>query len=153
MRIEIEEALYRVDALSPDRLGEIGTALLAAGVDSPVVRELAWLAPDTTWRDAGDVFDRVLAELGRPVLSRTDAAYLLAMDAASDIVQRRVSPYDGAARIAYGPFQAAGQPDDLAPFYYWADEWEDHPEYRAQCEADILRVAADFLSSYDVRPT
>ena len=153
MRIDTEEALYRIGALAPGRLGDIGTALLAAGADSPAVRELAWLSLDATWRDVGDLFDRVLSDLGRPALSEHAAAFRLAKDAASDIVNGLATPYEGAARIAYGPFQAAGQPDELAPFYYWADEWEDHPEYRSECEADILRVAAEFLTASDVRPT
>jgi hypothetical protein len=40
-------------------------------------------------------------------------------------------------------------PDDLAPFYYWADEWEDHPEYREACEADIRRAAEEWLATHN----
>lgn len=56
-----------------------------------------------------------------------------------------VTPYEGAAQIAYGAYHAAGQPEDLRGFYLWADEWEDHPEYRTACDDAIRREAADFL--------
>ena len=150
MTFETAEALYRLGQLAPEQLGDVGVALLAAGADTPAVRELAGLDRHATWRDANDVFDRVLVELGRPALTERAAAYVIAIEAARDIVAGRVAPYDGAARIAYHAYHAAGQPDDLAGFFYWADEWEDHPEYRAACEADITRAAKEFLVEHRV---
>jgi hypothetical protein len=73
------------------------------------------------------------------------AAYRIADDAARDIVATRVSPYDGAAGIAYVAYHAAGMPADLGPFYYWADEWEDHPEYREAGDRDIIANARAYL--------
>jgi hypothetical protein len=116
-------------------------------MDSPAVRELAGCPTDATWRDVGDLFDRVLVELGRPPLGEREAAYRLAEHAARAIVAGAVTPYEGAAQIAYGAYHAAGEPDDLMRFHYWADEWEDHPEYRPACEADICREAATFLAA------
>jgi hypothetical protein len=145
MRITLAEALYQLRALPPEVLGDVGVTLLAAGSDTPAVRELAALDSRTTWTDVGLLFDRVLAELGRSRLTDREAAYCVAAEAAQDIVEGRVSPYEGAACIAYTAYHAAGQPEDLAGFYYWADEWEDHPEYRDACEADIRRHAAAFV--------
>ena len=148
MQIELAQALYQLRALPPERLGDVGVTLLAAGADTPAVRELAALDTNTTWDGVGSLFDRVLAELGRSRLTDREAAYVVATAAAKDIVSGSASPYEGAARIAYAAYHAAGQPDELAPFYYWADEWEDHPEYRDACEADIRRHAATFLAGH-----
>jgi hypothetical protein len=148
MEFELAEALYHLRELAPDRLGDIGVGLLTAGADSPAVRELAALDAQATWSTVGPLFDRVIAELGRPRLTDRQAAYVVALHAARDIVKGRATPYEGAARIAYQAYHAAGQPDDLRPFYYRADEWEDHPEYRAACEADIRRLAAAFAADH-----
>lgn len=147
MHLGVAEALYRLGKLAPERLGELGVGLLAADMDTPAVRELAGCPADATWRDVGDLFDRVLREVDRPPLSEHEAAYQLAEHAARAIVTGTVTPYEGAAQIAYGAYHAAGQPDDLARFHYWADEWEDHPEYRAACEIDIRREAATLLAA------
>jgi hypothetical protein len=148
VQIELAEALYRLRALSPEHLGDIGVALLSAGADSPAVRELAALDTRATWADVGVLFDRVLAELGRSELTDRHAAYVIAVHAARDIVAGSVTPYEGAARIAYQAYHAAGQPEDLRSFCYWAAEWEDHPEYRDACEADIRQRAAVFLGDH-----
>jgi hypothetical protein len=67
--------------------------------------------------------------------------------ALDEVCAGTLTPYEGAARIAYGPYQAADMPDDLTPFYYWADEWEDHPEFREACEVDIRRAAEEWLAA------
>jgi hypothetical protein len=145
MTIEIAEALYYLDELPPESLGDLGVSLLEADLDTPAVRELAGLGRDATWRDVGDLFKRVLTELGRRPLTTAQAAYRIAESAARDIVAGRVSPYEGAAKIAYTAYHPAGMPDDLGPFYYWADEWEDNPEHREACERDIVANARAFL--------
>jgi hypothetical protein len=64
MTFEIAEALYYLNELRPETLGDLGVSLLDSDVDTPAIRELAGLGCDTTWRDVGDLFERVLAELG-----------------------------------------------------------------------------------------
>jgi len=150
MTIELAQALYRLGRLPPDTLGALGVELLTSGIDSPGVRELAWLSESATWAEVGKLFDRVLEELGKAPISERAAAYVVAEVAARDIVAGRTTPYEGAARIAYTSWHAAGMPDELTGFYFWADEWEDHPEYRDACEQDIRREAQLFLASRGV---
>lgn len=53
MQLEIAEALYQLKHLPPERLGGVGVALLAAGRDTPAVRELAGTPADATWAEVG----------------------------------------------------------------------------------------------------
>jgi hypothetical protein len=148
MQLQVAEALYYLGHLPPERVGAVGAALLSDGHDTPAIRELAGVSGRATWRELGDLFDRVLGDLGRSPLTDRDAAYQLAKCAAHAITTGEVTPYEGAAQIAYACYHAAGQPEDLRGFYYWADEWEDHPEYRAACEKDIQREAEEFLQRH-----
>lgn len=61
MQFELAEALYRLGELAPERLGEVGVALLESGRDAPAVRQLAGLDTSATWREVDDLFDRVLS--------------------------------------------------------------------------------------------
>lgn len=144
MQIELAEALYYIGHLPPEHLGDVGVALLTSGRDTPAVRELAWLSKNATWREVGNLFERVLAELERRPLTASEAAYRVAELAANAIVANQVTPYEGATQIGVA-YQAAGQPEDLRAFYYWADEWRDHPEYRDACDTDIRNEAVALL--------
>jgi hypothetical protein len=42
-------------------------------------------------------------------------------------------------------------PDGLTGFYAWADEWEDHPEYRQACERDLREEDVAFLATRGAR--
>jgi len=153
MDVRLAAALFRLNALRPEQLGDVGVALISAGHDTPAVVELAGLDHSATWREVGDVFERALREVHIEVPSERDAAYLVAVLAAEDIVSGRLTPYEGAARIAYLAYHAASQSEDLSPFYYWADEWEDHPEFRVECENNISAEAEVFLSNHRARST
>ena len=151
--IEIAEALFRLGHLAPETLGDIGVDLLEKGADTQAIRELAALDRSVTWRDVGDLFERVLEDLGRKPLTEREAAYVVAEAVAADIVAGRIAPYEGSARIGYWTWREAGMPDELTGFYYWADEWEDHPEYREACERDIVNEARAFLANRGARGT
>lgn len=97
MKFELAEALYRLGQLGPEKLGDVGVALLESGDDTPAVRQLAGLDASATWRDVEDLFDRVLTELSRRPVTEIEAAYVVAEAAAMDIVAGRVTPYEGAA--------------------------------------------------------
>lgn len=85
----------------------------------------------------------MLKELGRQPILPEEAGWRITHHIAGQIVRGELPPYPGAAQIASRVYHAAGRPSYADPFYYWADEWEDHPEYRESCEADIRAAAAE----------
>src|SRR5437867_5941617 len=95
MNVDLAHALYAIGRLPGESLPELASELLSKGIDTSAVRELAGLRRPTV-RDAGPVFERVLADLGRPTMPVTMAAQVIAVDLARRVVAGEMSPRDAA---------------------------------------------------------
>lgn len=90
----------------------------------------------------------LLAELGLPEWDANDAAQLVALDAATELVRGRVAPYRGAQRMV-----RVGREVDpgmttlpwLRPLADLLDEWDEAPEKRAAIERQMLESARRLL--------
>ncbi len=144
MDIEVSQALYTFKRLPGEQLPEIATDLLAQGVDSAAIRELAGLY-EPTLRDAASLFERVLADLGRPPLTTEQAAEIVARDLARRIVTGELQPRDAAGRGS-SLCPDAGYPEVLTRFLALADDYECYPEQSASIDADVVSYAKQLLA-------
>jgi hypothetical protein len=94
------------------------------------------------------LFDRALAELGVPIPTRRDAVKQLARATAADVVDERVSPYEGAKYIwKLTLLLADGHMPELDPFIYAASEWEDRPADRSAFDSAIVQEAKELIDA------
>ena len=84
--------------ISAAALPQIGLGVLASGVDSPSLRQLAVMEGCDSI-EIERVFAKTIAELGIQMPSRSDAAMASARQIACDVLGKRLSPYDGAKTI------------------------------------------------------
>lgn len=117
---------------------------LAEGLDSPSLRELAGLSRGE-YREARELLDQVVDELGLPKLPDDDqAVWEVVRSYARCIVSGATAPVDGAHAIAWHA-GSLGFPEPLATFAFLADLWEDNSAERAQLERDMVREAEAVL--------
>ena len=144
MNVELAQARYSIGRLPGEDLPELASELLAKGIDTSAVRELAGLRRPTA-RDAGPVFERVLADLGRPTMPVAVAAQVIARDLARRAVSGEVSPREAAQRGSSLSTQA-DYPDVLTRFLALADDYECFPEQHEAIDAQVLRYAHELLA-------
>ncbi|MGC5018326.1 hypothetical protein [Micromonospora sp. DT47] len=130
--------------LASEELPMIAAQALANGLDSPSLRELAGLSRGE-YREARELLDQVIDELGLPELPDEDrAVWEVARSYARRTVFGAIAPVDGAHAIA----SHAGSlmfPEPLATFAFLTDLWQDNVGERAQLEQDIVREAEALL--------
>lgn len=142
--LEVEEALFAFDLHIREKLPELAADLLESGIDSPALRRLAGLiGPELD--EANEWFERALHELGRPRLSKPEAARRLAVDLAQGVLEGRVSKRE-AARLGAQLACAMNYDKAFMPLYE-ADEYMDcscHPRAEAEAAVDTwARATAD----------
>lgn len=121
-----------------------GECALEHGLDSPSLRILAGLGPQTTWSEAEPYFRRAIAELGI-VLPKVDERLrrLYLREVAGQMSAGEISPADGLERIHRWVLGPLGHPADLSE---WCFLWEglDPVGYAAlsDSERDAQAVAA-----------
>ncbi|WDZ87745.1 hypothetical protein [Micromonospora cathayae] len=148
--IDIRDAGVRVRAgeLASEELPMIAAEALAEGLDTPSLRELAGLSAGE-YREARELLDRVVAELGLPALPDEDqAVWEMAVLAARRMVAGAVAPVDGAQAIA-AYAGSLGFPEPLATFAFLADLWEDSAADRAGLEHDMVHAAESIVWEAD----
>jgi len=122
MTIELAEALYTIGGLPGEQLPSIAMELLESGNDTPAIRMLAGIDRPTL-RDAGEIFESVLLELGRKKLSKNEAAWVLARDLARRVISEKIEPREacnlGAPLTPMSDYHSA-----LMPFYLGDDEYD-----------------------------
>jgi hypothetical protein len=144
--IDMRDVGVRVLAgeLASEELPMIAAQALADGLDSPSLRQLAGLSRGE-YREARELLDQVVNELGLPELPDEDqAVWEVTRSYARRIVYGAIAPVDGAHAIAWH----AGSlmfPEPLARFALLADLWEDNVAGRVELERDIVREAGDML--------
>jgi hypothetical protein len=71
-----------------------------------------------------------------------DALVARAVKVATDVLEDKATPYEGAKEL-WGLSTAMWDlPEALLPFVGLASEWEDHPEHRAEYD-DQIRIAME----------
>jgi hypothetical protein len=143
MDLRVAQARFRVGELAGEGLPDVALAMLATGLDSQSVRELAALDRPTL-RDAAHLFERALAETAQPTLNEREAREILLVTLLEDIVAARIDPGAGANAVWARAFDFATE-TEWGHFSGLASEYEDHPTLRSAIGADIVREAGELL--------
>jgi hypothetical protein len=149
MDIALAEALWRLDKLPVQALEDLAVTALMQGHDGPALRELAW--PHASWDDVGDLFARALSEMGRAPIDREGAIACLSRHHATEIVEGRVPPFEGARGLFYAVWWDIDRLDDYASItelLQWANVDEDDPERGDELTARIIQRARE-LTAHD----
>lgn len=148
-RHPLREALchHALGTLDPATLPATTTAILAAGLDTPALVELAG-AVGWDERDLDALFARALRETGVPAPAPEEAVLWLAQDVAVEMLDGTVSLAAGAARIAriHGALASGAPLRALDPFRYAASEGP-QAGARGAAFARGLRAAAEDLAA------
>lgn len=70
-------------------------------------------------------------------MKELDALLARVVEIATDVLQERRAPYDGAKELWRLSYAMWDLPEALLPFVGLASEWEDHPDQRAEYEREI----------------
>jgi hypothetical protein len=81
-------------------------------------------------------------------MEEVDAVFARAVSVATDIVQGRVQPHDGARSLWSMARDLEALVASLQGFIGLASEWEDAPERRAEYERDIVVAADRFVARF-----
>ncbi|MEU4715514.1 hypothetical protein AB0F73_17900 [Micromonospora purpureochromogenes] len=144
--IDMRDVAVRVLAgdLASEERPMIAAQALAEGLDSPSLRELAGLSRGE-YREARELLDQVVDELGLPELPDDDqAVWEVVVSYARRLVSGAIAPVEGAHAIA-AYAGSLGFPEPLATFAFLADLWEDNAAERVQLEQDMVREAEAML--------
>lgn len=148
MKLLLAQAMMILGILTTDRLPEIAIEALEAGEDSSALRILAGLT-QCELAEAPKIFELVLKELEIPMLTRSEAARIYAVDICVQIVSKQISPLEGANRIWDASIRV-NDPyfHDLDPFIYAASELQNRPLDRDFFEREILKEARSWASQW-----
>jgi hypothetical protein len=140
---------FVVGDLNSDDLVDVATRALVRGIDSPALRQLAGLYPQDR-REAGELFRVALGELAVRLPERDDALWVIVRSIAAAMIAGECAPNTGSRRIwcLQGEVVEEG---DLRVFVGLASEWEDHPDYRAEIDAEMLVAAREMLDRPEPR--
>jgi hypothetical protein len=99
--VDLEEAsaAFVLGSLRCEHLPDVATSALMQGLDSTSLTLLAGESPHQLPADLWDLFLRAIAELGRTLPSRLEAAWYMKHRVADDVSAGRLAPREGAARI------------------------------------------------------
>lgn len=142
--IEQAEALWYLGRLPIGQMQQFAQQALELGYFGPALLELAEY-PYATKRDVGDLFEHALKEMGRPKISKQEAALRVARHIASRIGSGEADPYEGACDIWWDLWEHAGRLDELAVFVALASEYQDDPSRRQQYRDDIIKAAENLI--------
>jgi hypothetical protein len=124
--LQAAAAKYVLGLLSGDDLPYVAADALTSGVDCSSLRVLASIGVGD--REAEQLFEKSLRELGLNMPSRHDAAVSVAREVAQKILRGDVSCLDG-ANIIWDIYTRSGSDTvELHPFVYAASEWQDRPD-------------------------
>jgi hypothetical protein len=135
---------------SSEELPMLAAEALARGIDSPSLREAAGV-PNSEVREARDLFVVALSELGIAVPNVDDALWRLVRHVATQIVDGRIAPYEGASWIWHHAYHRVEREGDLRVFVGLASEWDDQPNARPNYERQIIDEAEIVLARPEPR--
>ena len=145
--VVLELSRWIAGEVQRDELIVTATRLVDEGVD---YRGLIDLARSETGDDAAlfPIVHGLLAELGLPEWDANDAAQLVALNAATELVEGRVDPYRGTQRMV-----RVGREVDpamttlpwLRPLVELLEAWGERPEERTAVEREMVDAARRLL--------
>lgn len=133
-------ARYELGLGLPEDLPDAATQLILAGRESKSLVELAGMLTNDT-RDARQLLDRALQELGLPRITKAWALRQFAHDVSKEIVSGLLSPLEGARLIWKTLIKSGVESHDYDPFIYAASEMEDRPRDFSFFEKAIQKEA------------
>lgn len=139
--MNLAQALWVLGFLGAEQLPEIALHALEDGVDSTALRMLAGLDSNEI-PEATTIFEKALAELRVPILSRRDAVRIYAKAISMQIVNGEIEPEDGANKLWDASIRVK-DPNfhELDTFIYAASELSSRPEDREFFNNEILSEA------------
>ncbi|GIJ43735.1 hypothetical protein Val02_06210 [Virgisporangium aliadipatigenens] len=147
---------YILGLVGAEELPLAAAQALARGVDSPALRELAGLGRADV-RDATDLFDRAMSELGRPLRApravlweqaRQVAAGLLAGTATTPVAAGRIA----ALLCSADHLDERGRSSELATrFEVLSVDWDDYPNDRPAIAEQIKAAAREVMDQSGTR--
>jgi hypothetical protein len=138
--------MYVLGTLPSDAVPTAAADALAAGYDSPTLRQLASADPHDRY-EIERLLKKTLAELGIQMPAPPDAALSFAKRIAAKIVSGAISPYDGAKQIWGKAYTHFPQLTELRPFVGMASEYELDKQHRVQYSQDIIDESKKLLAS------
>lgn len=149
MDLRTIQARWKLERLTTDQLPELATRLLAEGVESPGLIELAGLVRPTYW-EAAPVLTRVFEEGVLPPIDRPTALWRLAYGTAREIVDGEIVPREGAATL-WDIANELDLPEALRYFVYLAADYGEGPlppeEEAKWFDAKIVETARELLAA------
>ncbi|SNS64155.1 hypothetical protein SAMN05421812_101230 [Asanoa hainanensis] len=126
----------------------VAAQALARGVDLPALRELAGLGRDDV-RDAADLFERAMTELGHPLREGDAIRWARIREAATSLLEKRTAPPNAAGEIAE-LLRTLDDPDGRTEDFAWhlhvlSVIWEDHPADRPDTVATIKSTVSEII--------
>lgn len=162
MKIEIKElslsdalAFYVLNDLPSEVLPELAVKYLENDYDSESLRVLAGVE-NPEMSEVSGLLDSSLEEIGETKPDVNEAAFMVTKYFARKIIDKSISPYDGAKEIWQRVYDHLDEPAALDNFIGYASEIEDIPgrtaedgidraDYKQECENAIITTAEKFL--------
>lgn len=145
MNLEVAESMWVLGLLDSDLIPGIATEALMAGIDSPLLRQLAGLEQNEL-QDSDQLFRKTLLELGKGHLTKNQAVMNYAIFISEQIVAARENPYEGARKIWKATLKLDDRNfHDLDAFLYAASEFPSRPEDQGFFSAEIIKEAKRLL--------
>ncbi len=144
MGLELAAALLASGKLTNEVAIAAAISALDEGLDSESLRLVFYETPGSSGTIR--LFAAALSELGIPVPPRDEASLTIARVYARQILDGRVTPYEGARRIWWELANEPGAGPSLRVFVGLASEWEDAPRHRPEYEAEIMSAAQELAN-------
>jgi hypothetical protein len=142
------QAQWVLGLIPTDRLPDLATEAISAGIESKSLVELAGLDPAET-DEARRLFEDVLNEIGYEGMAKAEALRAYATAISASIVKSEIAPFEGAKKIWQATLHVGLTSfHDLDAFIYAASEWEDRPQDRSMFEKAIIEEAVRWSGTH-----
>jgi hypothetical protein len=139
MNLDAQFARFRLGLLSGEALPGVALEMMARGMDSQPLREVAALQRPAL-RDAAPLFEDAIRLAGVRLNATPEDQLIAVADSIRQIATGEVGPAVGAGEIAMFAIES-GMPPELAVFVGLDAEWRDHEDDRAAIEEEIVAAA------------
>lgn len=133
--------------LPSDRLPDVAIQAMEMGFESPSLFALA-SSEKSADPDLHGLFGKVVSEMGRTRLSKSEAGRCIAREYARKICNGKISPVDGARVIWKVSLDCEELTKELGIFGGRVSEYDDLPDVRDRISELILSEATSLLSNF-----
>ena len=149
MDLRTLQAQWSLEMVPPEQLPDLATDLLARGIESAAIIELAGMVRPSFW-EVSPVVERAFREADLPSVSRAQALWRVAYATARNILDDLIPPRDGAT-ILWQVCNELDMPEPLRYFVYLAADYGEGPgtpeEEAAWFDARIRETAQEILTA------